>query len=305
MLSATDSTLQNQPEQIGTGEPVPPPHGQLFAGHEVAAFEKFIDNLATENEFLFHPKVPASLSWDGFQTTKNQGFDEVKHSGLQFGTDTHFSQDGYIATHRYVPAGYGHVHPHSTAQRAQRSSSSSQSHSRRTSLHGKSNAMNLGSSLQIDAPELLLKSPATDKHPLVDTSNDVRFASKTGQSINRIPGHTKLDPSMLIAAHRDFIQIPADSMQTQGFYPPNDSSVSFLGYSAQPDRWSAAGSETPQFGQDYALPQDDNWSRKRSESLEVKESAKKVKTETGSATGKQPLTAGKLFCRQVNFLPAD
>lgn len=122
--------------ELAPGEPAPPAGGQLFAGHEVAAFESFLDNLATENEFLFHPKVPASLSWNGFHSTKNQGFDEFKHSGLQFGSDTHFSTtNGYVATHKYVPVGYGHVHPQSSAQRSQRSSQSSRTPSRRASIY--------------------------------------------------------------------------------------------------------------------------------------------------------------------------
>lgn len=120
-------------------EPMPPSLSTqpLFRNDEILLFEDFLDNLATENEFLFHPKVPASLSWDGFSTTRNQAFDEVKHSGLQFGSDPHFSPtNGYVATHRFVPPGYGHVHPQSSAQRSQRSSASSRTHSRRESMLG-------------------------------------------------------------------------------------------------------------------------------------------------------------------------
>lgn len=121
-----------------TPEPVPPPPGPLFESHEVLAFEQFLDDLAIDNSFMFHPKVPASLTWDGFQTTRNKGFEDIKrevqHTGLQFGSDSHFSPDGYIATHKYVPVGFGHVHPHSTAQRTGRSSASSRVHSRRQSM---------------------------------------------------------------------------------------------------------------------------------------------------------------------------
>lgn len=111
------------------GEPLPPPLSTqpLFKTEEILLFEDFLDNLATENEFLFHSNVPASLSWDGFTTSKNSAFDDIKHSGLQFGSDTHFSKtDGYVATHKFVPPGYGRVHPQSSAQRSQRSSASSQ-----------------------------------------------------------------------------------------------------------------------------------------------------------------------------------
>lgn len=120
-------------------EPIPPPPGPLFESHEVMAFEQFLDDLAIDNSFMFHPKVPVSLTWDGFQTTRNKGFEDIKrehqHSGLQFGSDNHFSSDGYIATHKYVPVGYGHVHPQSTAQRSARSSDSSRVQSRRPSVY--------------------------------------------------------------------------------------------------------------------------------------------------------------------------
>ena len=120
-------------------EPVPPPPGPLFESHEVMAFEQFLDDLAIDNSFMFHPKVPASLTWDGFHSTRNKGFEDIKrevqHSGLQFGSDNHFSSDGYIATHKYVPVGYGHVHPQSTAQRSHRSSASSRNVSRRPSIY--------------------------------------------------------------------------------------------------------------------------------------------------------------------------
>lgn len=280
-------------------EPLPPALSAqpLFRNDEIVLFEDFLDNLATENEFLFHRKVPASLSWDGFVTTKNRAFDDVKHSGLHFGSDAHFSPtNGYIATHKFVPAGYGHVHPQSTAQRSRNSSASSRVVSRRPSIYDSPSLVNntpqaLG---QRQEPTPLLPSPRTHvsypvsrpdvERGLTLSSYAVGDASKDAEitySYND-PGVVEenfLNSSPQSALYRETASAQyTDSSPGAGLHSANQNDLVHMHDEAAQVPAVKARREI----------------RRRSSGLESPDTAsKKMKTEDGA--GKQNLTAGKVF----------
>lgn len=279
-------------------EPLPPSLSTqpLFRNDEIVLFEDFLDNLATENEFLFHPKVPVSLSWDGFVTTKNRAFDDVKHSGLHFGSDAHFSPtNGYIATHKFVPAGYGHVHPQSTAQRSRQSSSSSRLTSRRPSIY-ESLAM-VNSPAQAQTPRQDLVPPSyrpsyTEPLPAgvhSDSQNDSGSRPKRMRSPPFLPAQESQQgfarsvttPSSPMAAATAFNSAPDMGSITQSV-PPG--STSFADYN-EPCRDVSNRDPLP----DISTSQG---SRKRPLHDDLIFSVqKKIKDEEG--LGKQTLTAGE------------
>jgi hypothetical protein len=298
---------------LAPGEPAPPASGELFAGHEVAAFESFLDNLATDNEYLFHPKVPASLSWNGFHTTKNQGFEEFKHSGLQFGSDKHFSPtNGYIARHKYVPVGYGHVHPQSSAQRSQRSSTSSRTPSRRPSV--------IYTEQTSDGPKLFGASPSSSAmqhgmlgngasfgahdsgdHEIVFSSSKVPHEQhrlvqdqhRVGRSYSRGQGESSAQTT---SPRQDFDKTTSARLQfrTPGQVEQIDAAAAAEGTTTQMHKAREAAATTPNSTRDRSSMSSDAESR----------SEKRIKLEEGLSLvpPKQPLTAGTLPpycpCRQ-------
>ncbi|BFZ57253.1 hypothetical protein PYCC9005_004304 [Savitreella phatthalungensis] len=73
--------------------------GAIFDPRERHAFEQFLDELATDNQHLFNPRIPAPL----FSTTAPEAFGEVKREGLHFGSDPGFNtQHAYQAHSRHL-----------------------------------------------------------------------------------------------------------------------------------------------------------------------------------------------------------
>lgn len=250
-------------------------------------FEDFLDNIATENEFLFHTKVPASLSWDGFMTTKNRAFDDVKHSGLHFGSDAHFSStNGYIATHKYVPAGYGHVHPQSMAQRNRRSSSSSRVASRRPSPYETGATTTTGQTQPHIQDSGLPGGQSLYVYPQAtrDANSDLPEASASASSSfmhNAIESHpyTAQDrqTSDTSKLHRDIIYRSNETTST--FHTIVDSGVQ------QTESGSSARTHRPPIRSTSPSERETPWGD------DGEKSRKKIKIEDN--LGKQTLTAGE------------
>jgi hypothetical protein len=109
----------------------------LFNSEETQAFVSFLEELVVDNQIMFNPRIPPSVEGMMQLTTHKREeaeFERMRRAPLAFDTDPLFASDGYHGTHKFVPVGYGHTHPASTAQKTPRSSDVSRSTSRSQSV---------------------------------------------------------------------------------------------------------------------------------------------------------------------------
>ncbi|ORY86792.1 hypothetical protein BCR37DRAFT_376028 [Protomyces lactucae-debilis] len=154
----------------------------LFDSTETQAFEKFLDELVVDNQFIFNPRIPTGLDATlhlASHKREEADFERMRRAPLAFNTDPSFASDGYRGTHKFVPVGYGHTHPAFTAQKSPRSSDVSRSTSRSHSV--------------VRMNETVLQATPLHEHVKVEGSE------YPGGVAGTRPGVTSLPPVSLLA----------------------------------------------------------------------------------------------------------